>query len=422
LAANPSTRDLSSGALLEAEQAVVGSDQQGLAYSYLRSVEEGLSSAVSLHDRFSLLSGRQNQYRSQAAPVTTVEIHSNQHSYQALVGSQLLAQIGGLISQEVRHGRCAIISDTNVAPLFAGSLIKSLEASGFQPVLITVPAGESSKTFQQAAAICDQMLAAGLDRQSFVVGLGGGMIGDLSGFVAAIFHRGIPHVQIPTTLLAMVDSSIGGKTGVNTAAGKNLLGAFYPPALVIDDVDLLKKLPRRELNQGFAEIVKHAVIADSEMVTALQHVDLANLAPMICHNIEIKSKIVTTDERDRTGDRALLNFGHTVGHAIEAAGSYRQFGHGEALSLGIVAACEISTRKAGLSKEQRDTIIDLLKKFELPTRLPQGFPREKILDAVKSDKKFEAGKVCFVVTSAIGSARLADNVSLEDIREAIEQL
>ena len=354
--------------------------------------------------------------------MTTVEIRSNQHSYQALVGARLLDRTGGLISQKISGGRCAIISDTNVALLFSGSLIKSLEASGFQPVLITVPAGESSKTFQQAAAISDQMLAAGLDRQSFVVGLGGGMIGDLSGFVAAIFHRGIPHVQIPTTLLAMVDSSVGGKTGVNTAAGKNLLGAFHPPALVIDDVDLLKTLPRSELNQGFAEIIKHAVIADAEMATALQDVDLANLAPLISRNIEIKSKIVAADERDRTGDRVLLNFGHTVGHAIEAAGDYRQFGHGEALSLGIVAACEISTRKAGLPQEQRDAIIDLLKKFELPTRLPSNFPRDKISDAIKSDKKFEGGKVRFVVTSAMGSARLTDDVSLEDIRAAIDQL
>jgi 3-dehydroquinate synthase len=354
--------------------------------------------------------------------VTTVEIRSNQHSYQALVGSQLLDQTGRLISQKVRDGRCVIISDANVAPLFSGPLIKSLEASGFQPALITVPAGEVSKTFQQAAAICDQMLAAGLDRQSFVVGLGGGMIGDLSGFVAAIFHRGIPHIQIPTTLLAMVDSSIGGKTGVNTAAGKNLLGAFHPPALVINDVDLLKKLARRPLNQGFAEIIKHAVIADAEMATALQHVDLTDLAPLICRNIEIKSKVVATDERDRTGDRVLLNFGHTVGHAIEAAGKYEQFGHGEAVSLGIVAACAISTRKAGLPKEQRNVIVDLLKKFELPTRLPLNFPRETILDAIKSDKKFEGGKVRFVVTSAIGSARLADDVSLEDIHEAIAQL
>ncbi len=220
----------------------------------------------------------------------------------------------------------------------------------------------------------------------------------------------------------MVDSSIGGKTGVNGAAGKNLIGAFHPPALVIEDVDLLKTLPRRELNQGFAEIIKHAVIADAEMVDILQNVDFGDLAPLICRNIEIKSKIVEADERDRTGNRALLNFGHTVGHAIEAAGGYQQFGHGEAVSLGIVAACEISARKAGLPGKQRDTIIDLLRKFDLPTRLPQDFPRDEVIEAVKSDKKFEDGKVRFIVTSKLGSACLSDNVSLDEIREAVGKL
>ena len=197
------------------------------------------------------------------------------------------------------------------------------------------------------------MVAAGLDRQSFVIGLGGGMIGDISGFVAAIYHRGIPHVQIPTTLLAMVDSSIGGKTAVNTADGKNLIGAFHDPSLVIDDVEVLKTLPAREFNQGFAEIIKHAVIADAEMFGELKNTRARSprrplaLQSLIKRNVEIKSKIVAKDERDQTGKRAILNFGHTIGHAIERAGDYRKFLHGEAVSLGIVAACAISTKKGG---------------------------------------------------------------------------
>src|SRR5204862_7846420 len=198
---------------------------------------------------------------------------------------------------------CAIISDTNVAPLFANRVEKSLTSAGFQPTPITIPAGEKSKALEQAGAICDQMIAAGLDRQSFVVGLGGGGVGDIAGFVAAIYHRGIPHVQIPTTLLAMVDSSIGGKTGVNTRDGKNLIGAVHHPSLVIDDVDVLKTLPRREFNQGFAEIIKHAIITDVEMFDALKDVDFENLAPLIRSNIEIKAAIVARDERDRTGER-----------------------------------------------------------------------------------------------------------------------
>ncbi|PYL58805.1 MAG: 3-dehydroquinate synthase [Verrucomicrobia bacterium] len=266
------------------------------------------------------------------------------------------------------------------------------------------------------------MIAAGLDRQSFVIGLGGGMVGDISGFVAAIFLRGIPHVQIPTTLLAMVDSSIGGKTGVNTSAGKNLIGAVHHPSLVIDDLDVLKTLPRREFNQGFAEIIKHAIIADAEMFDALEDVDLGNLAPLIRRNIEIKFKIVAKDELDRTGERALLNFGHTIGHAIERAGDYREFLHGEAVSLGIVGACTISTKKAGLPRDQRDAIVHLLSAFELPTQLPPDFPREKIFNALKFDKKFEAGKIRFVVAPKIGSARLSSDVTMEDIREAIDKL
>ncbi|PYK39090.1 MAG: 3-dehydroquinate synthase [Verrucomicrobia bacterium] len=338
------------------------------------------------------------------------------------MGSGLLDQIGECVRKYFARKTCAIISDTNIAPLFGERVINSLTGAGFQPTLITIPAGEQSKTLEQAGAICDQMIAAGLDRQSFVIGLGGGMVGDISGFVAAIFLRGIPHVQIPTTLLAMVDSSIGGKTGVNTSAGKNLIGAVHHPSLVIDDLDVLKTLPRREFNQGFAEIIKHAIIADAEMFDALEDVDLGNLAPLIRRNIEIKFKIVAKDELDRTGERALLNFGHTIGHAIERAGDYREFLHGEAVSLGIVGACTISTKKAGLPRDQRDAIVHLLSAFELPTQLPPDFPREKIFNALKFDKKFEAGKIRFVVAPKIGSARLSSDVTMEDIREAIDKL
>ena len=343
-------------------------------------------------------------------------------SYPALVGSGLIASTGEEVAKRLLCPRCAIISDTNIAPLLADRVKQSLTSSGFQSTVITIPPGEKSKTLGQAGAICDQMIAACLDRQSFVIGLGGGVIGDISGFVAAIFHRGIPHVQIPTTLLAMVDSSIGGKTGVNTGAGKNLIGAVHHPSLVIDDLDVLKTLPQREFNQGFAEIIKHAIISDAEMFDALKDVDLENLAPLIRRNIEIKSKIVTKDEGDRTGERALLNFGHTVGHAIERAGDYREFLHGEAISLGIVAACDVSIKRAGLPRDQRNGIVDLLQKFELPTHLPPNFPREQIFDALQYDKKFEGGKIRFVVTSGIGSAHLSSEVTVEDIREAFDQL
>ena len=345
--------------------------------------------------------------------------------YSVLINTKLVDQVGAETRKCLPLETCAIISDTHVAPLFANRIRQNLIEAGFRPTLITIPAGEKSKTLEQASAICDRIIAAGLDRKSFVVGLGGGMIGDISGFVAAIYHRGIPHVQIPTTLLAMVDSSIGGKTGVDTRDGKNLIGAFHQPSLVIDDLDVLKTLPRRQFNQGLAEIIKHAVIADSKMFRIMQSWKAGEapaLQQLIRRNIQIKSRIVAKDERDRTGQRALLNFGHTIGHAIERAGNYRSFLHGEAVSLGIVAACAISVKRAGLRPDQRAAIIDLLARLGLPTRLPRNFPRKKILDAVKFDKKFESGKVRFIVTPRIGAAYVADNVTLGDVRQAVEAL
>jgi 3-dehydroquinate synthase len=361
-----------------------------------------------------------------------VEIPSDIDRYPVLVNAGVLDRVGEYAHKYLPRDTCVIISDSNVAPLFADRVRKSLRSAGYRPVLIVIPAGEKSKTLKQVGAICDQMIAAGLDRQSFVVGLGGGMIGDISGFVAAIYHRGIPHVQIPTTLLAMVDSSIGGKTGVDTRAGKNLIGVFHQTSLVIDDLDVLKTLPIRQFNQGFAEIIKHSIIADAKMFervarasglrVATGRSETHTLLSLIKRNIQIKSRIVAKDERDRTGQRALLNFGHTVGHAIERAGNYRKFLHGEAISLGIVAACAISVKRAGLPADQRTAIVDLLERFGLPTRLPPKFPRQKILDAVKFDKKFQSGEIRFVVTPHIGNAYVADNVTFHDIREAVEAL
>ncbi len=354
--------------------------------------------------------------------------------YDAIVAPGLLDAVGATIAEVLPLRSCAIITDTNIGLIYGERVAENLLAAGFTNALITIPSGEENKTLVQAGAVCDAMTSARLDRQSFVIGLGGGVIGDLSGFVAAIFQRGIPHVQIPTTLLAMVDSSIGGKTGVNTSDGKNLLGAIHHPMLVIDDVDVLKTLPQREFNQGFAEIIKHGIIADSEMFAGLQEnvgqlSDLqadetarSALAPLIRRNIEIKGSIVEKDDLDRTGERALLNFGHTVGHAVERAGQYRRFLHGEAISLGMVAACTVSMRRAGLPQEHRDAVVDLLQRFGLPTRLPADIPTNDLMDALLFDKKFEGGEIRFVVTPSIGSAYLTMDVTMEDIREAVEEL
>ena len=351
-----------------------------------------------------------------------VIVQTRTHSYDVVIGSKLLEQSGALISQKLKGPDCALVTDDNVAPLFAAEVSRSLKEAGYRPGLIKIPAGEKSKTVGQAEAICDQMTRAGLDRSSFVVALGGGMVGDLAGFAAAIYHRGIPCVQLPTTLLAQVDSSIGGKTAVNTMAGKNLIGAWHQPALVICDVDTLATLPPREWRQGLAEIVKHAVIRDAEMFETLSRIDRNVLAPLVRRNVEIKSAIVSADEQEKTGERALLNFGHTIGHAVERAGEYRDFLHGEAVSLGLVGACEISVRRAGLPEAEREEIVRTLQSFQLPTALPADFPKAKILEAIGFDKKFTRGEVRFVVVPAIGSARVATDITMEDIEAAVRKL
>lgn len=354
--------------------------------------------------------------------MTPITIHAGEKSYEVLIGTQLIERAGELLSPKLAGRSCAIVSDENVAAHFAPALVRSLTNAGFRPTLITIPAGEESKSLGQVESICRQMSEAGLDRSSFLVALGGGMVGDLAGFAAAVYHRGIAHVQVPTTLLAQVDSSIGGKTAVNTGVGKNMIGAWHQPALVISDTDTLATLPRRQWKQGFAEIIKHAVIRDAEMFDLLQGFDRKDLAMLVQRNVAIKAAIVAADERETTGERALLNFGHTVGHAVEKAGEYRVFLHGEAVSLGIAAACEISVRKAGLSEAERERVLATLRAFDLPTSLPADFSREKVLEAIRFDKKFQGSEVRFVVAPALGSARVAMDVTMEDIAASIAQL
>ena len=351
-----------------------------------------------------------------------VTVLAGDSSYDALVGSGLLAQIGTLVRPLVRGPGCAVIADENSARLFGDTVTSSLRDAGFEPALICVPAGETSKSLEQVAAVCNEMATAGLDRSSFVLALGGGVIGDLGGFAAAIYHRGIPHVQVPTTLLAQVDSSIGGKTGVNSRHGKNLLGAVHQPALVVADVETLRTVPPRQLKQGFAEVIKHAIIKDPALLEMLETFEPDQFAELVRRNIAIKAAVVARDERDTSGERAILNFGHTVGHAIERATDYSRFLHGEAISLGLIAACEISIRRAGLAEPEREKVIAALSQFDLPTRLPDDVDRDAVVKALASDKKFERGEVRFVVAERLGSARLTDIITMDDIRAAIGAL
>ena len=338
----------------------------------------------------------------------------------------LLFNAGQLIANAGLSGRkAAIISDETVASFHSAALISSLEATGFSPTLHLVPAGEASKSLGQSEKLCREMTQAGHDRKSFVIALGGGVVGDLAGFIAAIFYRGIPFVQIPTTIVAQVDSSIGGKTGVNISEGKNLVGAFHQPALVIVDPETLRTLPSREFNEGFAEAIKHAAIRDAAMVEELAALDPASRdvpADLIARNIAIKARVVEEDEHELKDIRALLNFGHTIGHGIEAAVPYGEMLHGEAISLGIRAALYLSEKHAGLSSDDSRKILDLLARYDLPLILPTSIATEIVLEKLARDKKFSAGAIRFVVLEAIGRAKVIKTITTGDILEAIEHL
>ena len=326
-----------------------------------------------------------------------------------------------------KGARCAVVTDENVAALYAARVAASLEAAGFRPSLALVPPGEASKSMREVARVADLLVAAGVDRHGLIVALGGGVVGDLAGFVASIYHRGIPFVQVPTTVIAQCDSAIGGKTGVNTAAGKNLLGSFHPPALVLADVGSLATLPEREFNEGFAEVIKHGVIRDRALIgrtVALRRDDDAELAAIVRRNLEIKAGIIAQDEFERHDLRALLNFGHTVGHAIEQAAGYGHFLHGEAISLGMVAAGRLSMRKAGLPEDQYREMLAALQRFGLPTILPATLSTATILESLARDKKFEAGQIRFVLAPRLGYAVVSQpgQVTWDDIRQELENL
>ncbi len=356
-------------------------------------------------------------------PPATISLRLAHDAYTVLVDSDILSRAAQLTQAwtELSAKAAALVTDSNVAPLYAEGVRTSLESAGFRVTTIIVPAGESSKSMAQVASICGQMLRAGLDRKSVLFALGGGVVGDLAGFAAAIFQRGIPCIQIPTTIVSQVDSSVGGKTGVNTAEGKNLLGAFHQPRLVLADVNTLATLPDREFNEGFAEIIKHAAIRDASLLDLAE--DRASirshLVELIARNVAIKATIVEEDERETSGTRALLNFGHTLGHGIEAAGGYGRFLHGEAISLGLVAAVHLSVEKAGLSAEEANRIIQSLKIWDLPTILPDDVSDEDILAAMERDKKFDAGQIRFVLIRSLGDAFVSDAINRDDLARTL---
>lgn len=346
-------------------------------------------------------------------------------SYAVHVGGGLLKSPELLNHEKLaERTKCAVITDSNVGPLYADTMLESLRAAGKQPQLITVPAGEASKSLIIAQDVLGEMARAGLDRKSFVVALGGGVIGDLGGFCAAIYQRGIPYVQVPTTVLSQVDSSVGGKTGVNLPDAKNMVGSFHQPLLVLADTDTLASLHKREWNEGFAEIIKHAAIRDAAMYDVIDDVadGRGDLAELIRRNVAIKARIVEADEFETSGLRALLNYGHTLGHAIEAAAGYGRLLHGEAISLGLRAASWLSMRLSGLQVGAHDRMLALLQKFELPVVLGADFETAELMRIARMDKKFEKGRARFVLLRQPGDAFVSTEVTEADMEAALAEL
>jgi 3-dehydroquinate synthase len=341
----------------------------------------------------------------------TLTVNLGDRSYPIHVGANILGRIGEFLQKSGLRGKVAVVSNPTVAQLYLDPVHKALSASGFEVAPILLPDGEEHKNLESLAAIYDGLVQARLERKSCILALGGGVIGDIAGFAAATYLRGVPYVQLPTTLLAQVDSSVGGKTGVNHRHGKNLIGAFYQPRLVLIDVAVLSTLSRRELVAGFAEVVKYGIIEDPALFVFLEQnmarllgLDRELLIQVIAACCTIKSRVVEQDERE-DDYRAVLNFGHTIGHALEAATGYQQFLHGEAVGVGMVKAATLSLQQGFCDRQSFQRVIQLIKSAGLPVEFPSTVSIEKLIQGMEVDKKAAAGKIKFVMCEGIGKTR-----------------
>lgn len=385
--------------------------------------------------------GTPHAARPRVAPAKTNQdnllIQTSSATYPVVFGEGLLDKTGQLLRENLSEAigrRVFVVSDTEVAKVYAARLQLALEAAGWRSDTWTVPAGEESKNLSEVSKIYDWLLAERAERKDVIVALGGGVVGDLAGFVAATWLRGLPFVQIPTTLLAMVDSSIGGKTGVNHVKGKNLIGAFYQPRLVIEDVGVLASLPDRARRSGWAEIIKHAVIpgTDPDERGALRRFgqlendcdrlldgEAAILSQTLRDSVAVKAGVVAQDERE-TGLRLTLNYGHTFGHAFEAAGAYQTLLHGEAVAIGLHGAAKLSQRLGLCDSTFVERQRRLLERFGLP--LSVKVDQDKALAALKLDKKVEGGSLRWILPRAIGRLEIKRDVPAELVREVLAEL
>ncbi len=354
---------------------------------------------------------------------TLVNVGLDERSYPIIIRSGVLADIGSDLRQRKIGTKYGIIADDTVAKLYGKQCMQSLEAAGIQSELIIFSHGEANKTMATVASLASELAQQGFDRSDALIALGGGVTGDITGFLAAIYMRGIPFVQVPTTLLSQVDSSVGGKTGVDLPEGKNLVGVFYQPKIVYIDTDVLHTLPLDELRGGLAEVIKYGVIHDAdffsflaqerEAVFALQQDTLTRLIARCC---EIKAWVVEQDEREG-GLRRILNFGHTIGHAVEAASDF-QLIHGKAVAIGMCAVADLAVRTGYLQEGDAQAIKKVIEQYELPINIPTDLDRKVIKKYLLNDKKTVAGRVFYVLPQGIGKVMITDQVS-EDAVDAV---
>ncbi|MBB4575033.1 3-dehydroquinate synthase [Rhizobium lentis] len=363
---------------------------------------------------------------SSAPAVQTVHVPLGERAYDILIGPGLIARAGAEIASRLKGRKAAVITDEHVAPLYLDALVASLDAAGIASAAVVLPAGEKTKSFEHLMTACDKVLEARVERNDCVIALGGGVIGDLSGFAAGIVRRGVRFVQVPTSLLAQVDSSVGGKTGINSRHGKNLIGVFHQPDLVLADTDVLNTLSEREFRAGYAEVAKYGLIDKPDFFAWLEANWKAVFAggaariAAIAASCQAKADVVVADERE-TGQRALLNLGHTFGHALEAATTYdsRRLVHGEGVSIGMVLAHEFSARMNLASPDDARRVERHLQAVGLPTRMSdipgELPPAEVLMDAIAQDKKVKRGKLTFILTRGIGQSFVADDVPASEV-------
>ncbi|OAT79873.1 3-dehydroquinate synthase [Desulfotomaculum copahuensis] len=356
-----------------------------------------------------------------------VYINLAERSYYIHIAPGLLARLGEHLAALDVGRRVLLVTNPTVRRLHGGPAEASLTAAGFAVVPAEIPDGEEYKSLASAEKLYDLAYGRGLDRRCPVVALGGGVTGDLAGFVAATYLRGVPFIQVPTTLLAQVDSSVGGKVAVNHPRGKNIIGAFYQPRLVLADPDVLKTLDAREISAGLAEVIKYGVIADAgflawleENLERLLNLEPAALAHAVAVSCHIKAQVVQDDETEQ-GRRAILNFGHTAGHAVEALTGYTAWRHGEAVAMGMAAACRLAVQLGRLEEAAAARVKKLLVRAGLPVDVPAGLSPAEMLASMRHDKKVIAGRLTFVLPTAIGRVEILRDVPEEAVRGMLEQ-